>query len=340
MHSEITNFIYICKKKFSNVNDNNTIIENAKRIISEESLSINKLSEYLDENFAVVVRKILETKGRLIITGIGKSALIAQKIVATMNSTGTPSIFMHAAEAIHGDLGMIQKDDIVLCISKSGNTPEIKVLIPLLKRGGNKLIAMVSERKSYLAEHADYVLYAHVEREADINNLAPTNSTTAQLVFGDTLAMCLLEQRKFSPQDFAKYHPGGALGKRMYMRVDDIFIEENAPRVSANQSISEVIIEISSKRLGATAVVTENDELLGIITDGDLRRMLEKNTDINEAKAIDIMTKNPKTISRNELAVKAFEQMEKNSITQLVVTDGNRYLGMIHLHDLLKEGIV
>lgn len=322
------------------MNDNNTIIENAKRIIAEESLSINKLSEYLDENFAVVVRKILETKGRLIVTGIGKSALIAQKIVATMNSTGTPSIFMHAAEAIHGDLGMIQKDDIVLCISKSGNTPEIKVLIPLLKRGGNQLVAMVSERKSYLAEHADYVLYAHVEREADINNLAPTNSTTAQLVFGDTLAMCLLEQRKFSPQDFAKYHPGGALGKRMYMRVDDIFIEENAPRVSSNQSISEVIIEISSKRLGATAVVTENDDLLGIITDGDLRRMLEKNTNINDAKAIDIMTKNPKTISRNELAVKAFEQMEKNSITQLVVTDGNKYLGMIHLHDLLKEGIV
>lgn len=340
MHSEITNFIYICKKNLLNVNDNITIIENAKRIISEESQSINKLSEYLDDNFAIVVREILNTKGRLIITGIGKSAHIAQKIVATMNSTGTPSIFMHAAEAIHGDLGMIQKDDIVLCISKSGNTPEIKVLIPLLKRGGNKLIAMVSERMSYLAEHADYVLYAHVEREADINNLAPTNSTTAQLVFGDTLAMCLLEQRKFSPQDFAKYHPGGALGKRMYMRVDDIFIEENAPRVFANQSISEVIIEISSKRLGATAVVTETDELLGIITDGDLRRMLEKNTNINDAKAIDIMTKNPKTISRNELAVKAFEQMEKNSITQLVVTDGNKYLGMIHLHDLLKEGIV
>lgn len=322
------------------MDDNSTIIENAKRIIVEESQSINNLSKYLDENFAVVVKKILASKGRLVITGIGKSALIANKIVATMNSTGTPALFMHAAEAIHGDLGMIQKDDIVLCISKSGNTPEIKVLIPLLKRGGNTLIAMVSERTSYLAEHADYVLYAHVEREADINNLAPTNSTTAQLVMGDTLAMCLLEQRKFTPQDFAKYHPGGALGKRMYMRVDDIFIEENAPRVYADQSISEVIIEISSKRLGATAVIDKENNLLGIITDGDLRRMLEKNTNISVAKAIDIMTKNPKTISRHEHAIKAFEKMEKNNITQLVVTDGTKYLGMIHLHDLLKEGIV
>ena len=322
------------------MDDNSTIIENAKRIIVEESQSINNLSKYLDENFAVVVKKILASKGRLVITGIGKSALIANKIVATMNSTGTPALFMHAAEAIHGDLGMIQKDDIVLCISKSGNTPEIKVLIPLLKRGGNTLIAMVSERTSYLAEHADYVLYAHVEREADINNLAPTNSTTAQLVMGDTLAMCLLEQRKFTPQDFAKYHPGGALGKRMYMRVDDIFIEENAPRVYADQSISEVIIEISSKRLGATAVIDKENNLLGIITDGDLRRMLEKNTNISVAKAIDIMTKNPKTISRHEHAIKAFEKMEKNNLTQLVVTDGTKYLGMIHLHDLLKEGIV
>ncbi|MBP5584374.1 MAG: KpsF/GutQ family sugar-phosphate isomerase [Bacteroidales bacterium] len=316
------------------------MIENAKRIIVEESQSINNLSKYLDESFAVVVKKILASKGRLVITGIGKSALIANKIVATMNSTGTPALFMHAAEAIHGDLGMIQKDDIVLCISKSGNTPEIKVLIPLLKRGGNTLIAMVSERTSYLAEHADYVLYAHVEREADINNLAPTNSTTAQLVMGDTLAMCLLEQRKFTPQDFAKYHPGGALGKRMYMRVDDIFIEENAPRVYADQSISEVIIEISSKRLGATAVIDKENNLLGIITDWDFRRMLEKNTNISVAKAIDIMTKNPKTISRHEHAIKAFEKMEKNNITQLVVTDGTKYLGMIHLHDLLKEGIV
>lgn len=322
------------------MDENNSIIEQAKRIIVEESRSINNLSNYLDDNFANVVKEILATKGRLVITGIGKSALIANKIVATMNSTGTPALFMHAAEAIHGDLGMIQKDDIVLCISKSGNTPEIKVLIPLLKRGGNKLIAMVSERMSYLAEHADYVLYAHVEREADINNLAPTNSTTAQLVMGDTLAMCLLEQRKFTPQDFAKYHPGGALGKRMYMRVDDIFIEENAPKVFANQTITEVIIEISSKRLGATAVVDENNNLLGIITDGDLRRMLEKNTHIADVVAADIMSKNPKTISRNELAIKAFEQMEKNSITQLVVTDGGKYLGMIHLHDLLKEGIV
>ncbi|MCQ2608149.1 MAG: KpsF/GutQ family sugar-phosphate isomerase [Bacteroidales bacterium] len=322
------------------MNNNSTIIENAKRIILEESQSISNLSRYLDDTFATIVKEILTTKGRLVVTGIGKSAIIATKIVATMNSTGTPALFMHAAEAIHGDLGMIQKDDIILCISKSGNTPEIKVLIPLLKRGGNKLIAMVSDKNSYLAEHSDYILYAHVDREADINNLAPTNSTTAQLVMGDTLAMCLLEQRKFSPQDFAKYHPGGALGKRMYMHVDDIFVADNAPKVYPNQPISEVIIEISSKRLGATAVTDKDNQLLGIITDGDLRRMLEKSTNINDKKAEDIMSVNPKTISRNELAIKAFEQMEKNSITQLVVTDGNKYLGLIHLHDLLKEGIV
>ncbi len=322
------------------MNNNSTIIENARRIILEESQSISNLSNYLDDNFATIVKEILMTEGRLVVTGIGKSAIIATKIVATMNSTGTPALFMHAAEAIHGDLGMIQKNDIILCISKSGNTPEIKVLIPLLKRGGNKLIAMVSDKNSYLAEHSDYLLYAHVDREADINNLAPTNSTTAQLVMGDTLAMCLLEQRKFSPQDFAKYHPGGALGKRMYMHVDDIFVSENAPKVFPEQPLSEVIIEISSKRLGATAVIDENNQLLGIITDGDLRRMLEKSTNINDKKAKDIMSIKPKTISRNELAIKAFEQMEKNSITQLVVTDGNTYLGLIHLHDLLKEGIV
>jgi len=322
------------------VNNNSTIIENARRIILEESQSISNLSNYLDDNFATIVKEILMTEGRLVVTGIGKSAIIATKIVATMNSTGTPALFMHAAEAIHGDLGMIQKNDVILCISKSGNTPEIKVLIPLLKRGGNKLIAMVSDKNSYLAEHSDYLLYAHVDREADINNLAPTNSTTAQLVMGDTLAMCLLEQRKFSPQDFAKYHPGGALGKRMYMHVDDIFVSENAPKVFPEQPLSEVIIEISSKRLGATAVIDENNQLLGIITDGDLRRMLEKSTNINDKKAKDIMSIKPKTISRNELAIKAFEQMERNSITQLVVTDGNTYLGLIHLHDLLKEGIV
>lgn len=322
------------------MNNNSTIIENARRIILEESQSISNLSNYLDDNFATIVKEILMTEGRLVVTGIGKSAIIATKIVATMNSTGTPALFMHAAEAIHGDLGMIQKNDIILCISKSGNTPEIKVLIPLLKRGGNKLIAMVSDKNSYLAEHSDYLLYAHVDREADINNLAPTNSTTAQLVMGDTLAMCLLEQRKFSPQDFAKYHPGGALGKRMYMHVDDIFVSENAPKVFPEQPLSEVIIEISSKRLGATAVIDENNQLLGIITDGDLRRMLEKSTNINDKKAKDIMSIKPKTICRNELAIKAFEQMEKNSITQLVVTDGNTYLGLIHLHDLLKEGIV
>lgn len=316
------------------------IIESAKQTILEESLSIKALADFIDEQFAKVVLLIVESKGRLVITGIGKSANIAAKIVATLNSTGTPALFMHATDAIHGDLGMIQNNDIVLCISKSGNTPEIKVLVPLLKRGGNPLIAMVSEKKSYLAEKSDYILYAHVQKEACPHNLAPTNSTTAQLVMGDALAMCLLEQRKFSPQDFAKYHPGGALGKRMYLRVDDIFVQKKAPKVLANQSITEVIFEISSKRLGATAVVDTNSLLLGVITDGDLRRMLEKTTDFKNLCAQDIMSKSPKTIGKNELAVHAFEMMEANSITQLVVTDNGKYLGMLHLHDLLKEGIV
>lgn len=316
------------------------IIHTAKQTISLEAESVALLQEYIDESFAEIVEHILESKGRLVVAGVGKSAHIAAKIVATLNSTGTPSLFMHATEAIHGDLGMIQKDDIVLCVSRSGNTSEIKVLVPLLKRGGNTLIAMVSERNSYLAEKADFVVYAHVTREACPFNMAPTSSTTAQLVMGDALAMCLLEQRKFTPQDFAKYHPGGALGKRMYLRVSDLMDTKKKPQVLSTQTISEVIIEISSKRLGATAVVDENNKLVGVITDGDLRRMLQKTTDISSLAAHDIMCATPKIISEDELAIEAFQIMEQNSITQLIVADGFQYRGMIHLHDLIKEGIV
>lgn len=316
------------------------ILSTARKTIRLEAESVEALCSYIDETFAEVVVKILESKGRLIVTGVGKSAHIAAKIVATLNSTGTPSLFMHATEAIHGDLGMIQKDDIVLCISRSGNTPEIKVLVPLLKRGDNTLIAMVAEKDSFLAEKSDYVLCAHIDREACPFNLAPTNSTIVQLAMGDALAMCLLEQRNFSPEDFAKYHPGGSLGKRMFLRVKDLMDDKKKPRVLAHQSISEVIFEISSKRLGATAVVSEKNELIGMITDGDLRRMLEKNRDISTICAEDIMTRTPKKISADELAVQAFQLMEEHSITQLVVCSESEYLGMIHLHDLLKEGIV
>ncbi|MFO7868019.1 MAG: KpsF/GutQ family sugar-phosphate isomerase [Bacteroidales bacterium] len=316
------------------------IIANAKKIILSEAQSVSLLVDYLDDSFAEIVKIILQTKGRIVVTGIGKSAHIATKIVATLNSTGTPAVFMHATEAIHGDLGMIQTDDIILCLSRSGNTAEIKVLIPLLKRGGNPLIAMVSEKDSYLAQQSDYIIHSYIEREACPYNLAPTTSTTAQLVLGDALAMTLLQQRKFSPEDFAKFHPGGALGKRMYLHVSDLMDESKKPHVSPNQSIPEVIMEISSKRLGATAVISAEHTLLGIITDGDLRRMLENSSDISQFQAHDIMTQNPKQISPHELAIEAFNEMEESNITQMVVTEGEKYLGMIHLHDLIKEGIV
>ncbi|MDA3883607.1 MAG: KpsF/GutQ family sugar-phosphate isomerase [Bacteroidales bacterium] len=316
------------------------IISNAKKTILSEAESISLLVDYIDDSFAKIVNLILQSKGRIVVTGIGKSAHIATKIVATLNSTGTPAVFMHATEAIHGDLGMIQTDDIVLCLSRSGNTAEIKVLVPLLKRGGNVLIAMVSEKDSYLAQHSDYIIHSYVEREACPYNLAPTTSTTAQLVLGDALAMALLQQRKFSPEDFAKFHPGGSLGKRMYLHVSDLMDESKKPQVLPNQSISEVIMEISSKRLGATAVISDTQTLLGVITDGDLRRMLEKTSDVSNLRAADIMTKNPKCIGSDELAIEAFNSMEENNITQMVVAEGETYLGMIHLHDLIKEGIV
>ena len=315
------------------------ITELAKSTIKIESDSVLNLQNFINDDFIASVKLIYESKGRVVITGIGKSAIIAQKIVATMNSTGTPSIFMHAADAIHGDLGTIQKDDVVICISKSGNTPEIKVLVPLLKSGGNKLIALVGNVDSLLAQQADYILNTTVEKEACPNNLAPTSSTTAQLAMGDALAVCLLDYRGFTDQDFAKYHPGGALGKKLYLKVGDISSQNQKPQVKPGDSIKSVILEISSKRLGAAAVV-ENDQLVGVITDGDLRRMLEKSDSISELKASDIMNRTPKQIDADELAVNAMKLLEQYNITQLIVTGNGKYHGFVHLHDLLKEGII
>ena len=315
------------------------IITSAKQTITEEAQAIAKLIDYLDDDFTKSVQFILQSKGRVVITGIGKSAIIANKIVATMNSTGTPAIFMHAADAIHGDLGIIQQDDVVICISKSGNTPEIKVLVPLLKRGNNKLIAITSNKNSVLAQQADSVLYAHVDKEACPNNLAPTTSTTAQLVLGDALAVCLLEMKHFGSSDFAKYHPGGALGKRLYLKVSDIVSHNQKPEVSPNTDIKKVIVEISEKMLGVTAVLN-NHQIVGIVTDGDIRRMLSKTDSIKGLTAKDIMSVNPKTIEVDCLAIDALHLMEKNKITQLLATKQGEYMGIIHLHNLIQEGLI
>ncbi|MDB4271001.1 KpsF/GutQ family sugar-phosphate isomerase, partial [bacterium] len=285
------------------------------------------------------VNCIYESVGRVVITGIGKSAIIASKIVATLNSTGTPAIFMHAADAIHGDLGTIQKNDVVICISKSGNTPEIKMLVPLIKLGSNKLIGMCGNLNSFLAENADFVLNTFVEKEACPNNLAPTTSTTAQLVVGDALAICLLELRGFSSQDFAKYHPGGTLGKKLYLRVSDIVGNNLKPQVGVDADVKQVIIEISEKMLGVTAVMN-NDKIVGIVTDGDIRRMLNKYENINGLKAKDIMTTSPKTIGADVLAIKALKEMRSNSLSQLLAVDGEEYVGVVHLHNLINEGIL
>jgi len=315
-----------------------TIIENAKQTILAESEAIANLVNFLDDNFINAINFMHNSNGRIIVTGIGKSANIASKIVATFNSTGTPAIFMHAADAIHGDLGIIQKNDVVICISKSGNTPEIKVLVPLIKNYGNKIIAITGNIESFLGSNADFTLNSYVEKEACPNNLAPTTSTTAQLVIGDALAVCLLELNNFSSNDFAKYHPGGALGKKLYLRVSDIIEKNELPQVSLTTLIKDVIIEISKKRLGTTAVI-DNNKIVGIITDGDLRRMLKDNSDISHLIAKDIMSKNPKTIQINEMAITALETMENNNITQILVEDNTKYVGVVHLHDLLKEGI-
>lgn len=315
-------------------------IENiAVNALKLEAEAINELTKNINDEFVQSIHAILGIKGRVIITGIGKSAIIAQKIVATMNSTGTPAIFMHAADAIHGDLGMLQQEDIVIAISKSGNTPEIKVLVPLLKNSRAKIIAIVGNTKSYLAEQADYVLNTTVSREACPLNLAPTTSTTAQLAMGDALAVCLLECRSFTDDDFAKYHPGGALGKRLYLKVSDLSSQNAKPCVHGNSNIKNVLVEITKNRLGAVAVIDDN-KIIGIITDGDIRRMLESNADIQYLQASDIMGKNPKTIPYNELAVQALDMMRSNHITQLLVTRNGLYDGIVHLHDLLKEGII
>jgi arabinose-5-phosphate isomerase len=312
----------------------------ALRTIKLEAQSVSGLASFINDDFEKAIKTIDDCKGRLVISGIGKSAVIAQKIVATLNSTGTPSIFMHAADAIHGDLGIVQQEDVVMIISKSGESPEIKVLVPLIKNFGNILIGMVGSIDSYLAKKSNIVLNTTVEQEACPNNLAPTTSTTAQLVMGDALAVVLMELRGFLSDDFAKFHPGGTLGKKLYLRVSDLYNDNEKPKVLTGQSLKEVIVEMTAKRLGVTAVVDEENNLLGIITDGDLRRMLEKNTAIDKIKANDIMTAKPKSIGPEEMAVDALDMLRTNGITQLAVAENGKYLGIIHLHDLIREGLI
>ncbi|RQO31635.1 D-arabinose 5-phosphate isomerase [Taibaiella sp. KBW10] len=315
------------------------IIRIAQDTIANEIAALEKMKQAINPTFEAVINSLHACNGRVVITGIGKSALIAQKIVATMNSTGTPALFMHAADAIHGDLGMIQEDDVVIIISKSGESPEIKALIPFIRNFGNKIIAICGKDTSYLATHADYFLDTTIDQEACPNNLAPTTSTTAQLVMGDALAVCLLQLKGFTAKDFAKYHPGGALGKRLYLRVADMSEQNPKPFVTADANLKEVILSISANRLGATAVL-ENDRLVGVITDGDLRRMLEKHIDFTTLRALDICTKNPKTVEADDMAVVALEQLRTYNITQLLVTKDGAYAGMVHLHDLIKEGLI
>lgn len=317
-----------------------SIKNKALETILIEADAIKNLQQFINADFEKAVETVNNAKGRLVISGIGKSAIVAQKIVATLNSTGTASLFMHAADAIHGDLGMIQDDDIVMIISKSGESPEIKVLIPLIKNFGNTIIAMAGNATSYLATNADLFLNTTVSLEACPNNLAPTSSTTAQMVMGDALAVSLMDLKGFTGNDFAKFHPGGALGKKLYLRVDDLSKNNNKPAVKKDAALKDVIVEITSKRLGATAVINDDETLAGLITDGDLRRMLEKNTDITTTKALDIMTANPSTINPDALAIEALDIMRKKDITQLVVINNNKYAGIVHLHDLIKEGLI
>lgn len=312
----------------------------ALKTIDLEAQSISGLASFINDDFEKAVLAIAGCNGRVVVCGVGKSGIIAQKIVATFNSTGTPSIFMHAADAIHGDLGMVQQDDVVMIISKSGESPEIKVLVPLVKNFGNTIIGMLGNTASFLSKNSTIVLNTTVEQEACPHNLAPSSSTTAQLVMGDALAICLMELKGFQSDDFAKFHPGGMLGKKLYLRVSDLYSNNEKPKVFSGQSLKEVIVEMTAKRLGITAVVDADNHLLGIITDGDLRRMLEKNTAIDKIKADDIMTISPKTIGPDELAVDALDLLRKNSISQLAVIENKKYLGVIHLHDLIREGLI
>jgi len=316
------------------------IIERAKATLDIEANALISLKSRIDASFYEAVNVLYQCKGRVIITGIGKSANIAQKIVATLNSTGTPSVFMHAADAIHGDLGLVQTGDVVLCISNSGNSPEIKVLIPFLKSRGNKLIALAGNENSVLAKEADFFIYTGVEKEACTINLAPTASTTAQLAIGDAIAVCLLEWKGFTAEDFAKYHPGGTLGKQLSLTMENLAVKNAAPKVKMGATIQEVIYEISSKRLGATVVLNDDNTIVGIITDGDIRRMIEKGSDIKSLFAKDIMGAHPKTLSKDELAIRGLEMLESKNITQLIVVDSNgQYFGMVHFHDLIREGL-
>jgi arabinose-5-phosphate isomerase len=316
------------------------ILTTAKATIDIELAAVEALRDSLDDDFVKTVETIYGSKGRTILTGIGKSAIVAQKIAATLNSTGTPAVFMHAADAIHGDLGIVQPEDVVICLSKSGDTPEIKALVPLLKNFGNALIGMVSNRDSYLGKNATYILHTPIDKEADPNNLAPTASTTAQMVMGDALATSLLALRGFTSADFAQFHPGGALGKQLYLRVRDIYPQHEVPAVFGSDSLQKTIIEMTTKRLGATAVLDDSNALMGVITDGDLRRLLQRDVDLKAITAADMMSHNPKTIEADILAVEALQIMRELSISQLIVLDNQKYVGMVHLHDLLKEGLV
>lgn len=322
------------------MNSEITIRKTALETLKIECETIKNLNAAINDDFINVVLLLYKNTGRLVITGVGKSALIAQKIVATLNSTGTPALFMHAADAIHGDLGMIQENDVILCISKSGNTSEVKVLLPFLSNAGNTIIGMTAKKDSYLGEHANYILHTPITQEADPNNLAPTASTIAQAAIGDALATSLLALRGFTPKDFAKFHPGGILGKQLYLRVKDIYPNNEKPSVRSNATLRQTIVEMTSKRLGCTVVLSEDDKLEGIITDGDLRRMLENEQEVSHLNAQAIMSPNPMTIDKNALAVKALEIMRERSITQLIVAEDSTYLGIIHLHDLIREGLV
>lgn len=317
-----------------------TILNAALKTIAMEADAIRQLASQLGEDFENAIHALSECKGRIVVSGIGKSAIIAQKIVATLNSTGSPAIFLHAADAIHGDLGIVQQDDVVIIISKSGESPEIKVLVPLIRNFGNCLMSITGNTSSYLSKKSDFVFNTTVDQEACPNNLAPTTSTTAQLVMGDAIAVCLMEKRGFAMEDFAKFHPGGALGKKLYLRVSDLYTEHEKPEVKTEQSVKEVIMEMTRKRLGVTGVTGSDGKLVGVITDGDLRRMLEKSDSIQNITARDIMTQNPKTIGPSEMAVSALDVMRKNSIMQLAVVENEKYLGILHLHDLVKEGLI
>lgn len=340
LHKLKIHFSLVCTiHNSTNLTSQEKILSVARETILTEAKAIANLEQLLDQNFAEAVQAVYKSKGRVIITGIGKSAAIATKIVATLNSTGTPAIFMHAADAIHGDLGTILQDDVVICISKSGNTPEIKVLVPLIKNFGNTLIAITGNTESFLGKQADFTLNTFVEKEACPNNLAPTTSTTAQLVMGDALAVCLLQLRGFSSSDFARYHPGGALGKKLYLRVSDIADQNQKPVVSPTTPIPQVIVEISEKMLGVTAVL-ENGKILGIVTDGDIRRMLQKSIDISGLTAGDIMSLNPKTIEYDAMAVDAMDVLEDHKISQLLAVKDGEYYGVVHLHNLIREGII